>query len=77
MHALMLRRVPWTCAWGRFGVAVTPVEAAVRPADVFWGCDHPRRGLEQRLARIGDCRSCPFWAPSARYAEPESVRSTM
>ena len=43
MNSHSLRRVPWTCDWGRFGVAVEDLGAGrSRVDDVFWACRPPR-----------------------------------
>ena len=42
MNSNTIRPVPWTCEWGRFGVAVEDLGAGrSRVDDVFWACHHP------------------------------------
>ena len=37
MKTYPIRRVPWTCEWGRFGVATEDLgSAGTRVDDVFW-----------------------------------------
>ena len=63
-----IRRVPWTCRWGRFGVAVEDTGLAPRVDDVFWACHLP--ALDLRLTKRGECERCPFWEEApARRAE--------
>ena len=42
MNTYSIRQVPWTCEWGRFGVAVEDLGAGrSRVDDVFWACHRP------------------------------------
>lgn len=67
MNAYKIRRVPWTCEWGRFGVTVEELDfGRARVDDVFWGCRCPTRGAATRLTPRGECESCPFWTEAAR-----------
>jgi hypothetical protein len=67
MNAYSIRRVPWTCHWGRFGVAVEDLGlAGPKVDDVFWACHHPAREPELRLTKCGECEQCPFWEEAAR-----------
>jgi len=68
MNGYTIRRVPWTCEWGRFGVATKDVErAGPLVDDVFWACHRPAHEL--RLTKRGECEHCPFWKESdARHA---------
>lgn len=66
MGANRIRRVPWTCEWGRFGVAIQELGAGPRVDDVFWACHHPDRSPELRLTKRGECASCPYWLEAAR-----------
>ena len=67
MMASTIRRVPWTCEWGRFGVAIEDLGAGrSRVDDVFWACHYPRGGTEVRLTTRGECEHCPFWTQAAR-----------
>lgn len=70
LHAL--RRVPWTCRWGRFG---GPVDGPVPPEHgfVFWVCVHPERSQRRLLSR-GSCEDCPRWEPARRLEEPGRLR---
>ena len=68
MRPRTLRRVPWTCKWGRFGVAVeqvTPTESHVD--DVFWACHHP--STEIRSVSKRECETCPEWVRASRLNE--------
>jgi hypothetical protein len=66
MTTTTIRRVPWTCRWGRFGVAVEDAGLAPRVDDVFWACHQPVHEL--RLTKRGECEHCPHWeaAPNMR-----------
>jgi hypothetical protein len=63
-----VRRVPWTCAWGRFGT----VNESARADDmfVFWSCAHPDRGQAPILSRE-ECENCPWWTPAVPDARPD------
>lgn len=66
MQAHTIRRVPWTCEWGRFGVASEELDGGrTRVDDVFWGCHRPSDGAI-RLTKRGECETCPFWIEAAR-----------
>ena len=68
MMASTIRRVPWTCEWGRFGMAIEDLGAGrTRVDDVFWACHYPRDGTELRLTKRGECEHCPFWVQAARF----------
>ena len=70
MNPRTLRRVPWTCEWGRFGVAVEQLTATdSRIDDVFWACHNPARSTETRLVTRHECETCPAWVPAARLNE--------
>ena len=62
MTTTIIRRVPWTCRWGRFGVAIEDAGPAPRVDDVFWACHRPMRDL--RLTKRGECEECPHWEPA-------------
>ena len=67
MNSNNIRHVPWTCEWGRFGVAVEELgDARSRVDDVFWACHHPERAPDLRLTKRGECERCPFWIAAAR-----------
>ena len=66
MKPYTIRRVPWTCEWGRFGVAIEDLGSRSRVDDVFWACHHPGRSPELRLMKRGECEQCPFWVAAAR-----------
>lgn len=72
MKAYSIRRVPWTCDWGRFGVVTEDLGAGrSRVDDVFWACHHPHRAPDLQLMKRGECERCPFWIEAARLrAEP-------
>ena len=53
MTTTMIRRVPWTCRWGRFGVAVEDSGLAPRVDEVFWACHQPVHVL--RLTKRDEC----------------------
>ncbi len=57
--AQTVKRVPWTCKWGRFGGPVESRDAEM-PGFVFWMCGYPAERGPQPLAR-GSCESCPNW----------------
>ena len=67
MDSSTIRHAPWTCQWGRFGVAVEESGAAgARVDDVFWACHHPERSPRLRVMKIGECERCPFWEAADR-----------
>jgi hypothetical protein len=67
MRAYTIRRVPWTCEWGRFGVLSEDLgDGRARVDDVFWGCHCPGYGAAPRLTKRGECETCPFWTEAAR-----------
>ena len=67
MNPRTLRRVPWTCEWGRFGVAVEQLSSIdSRVDDVFWACHNPVRSPEIRSVGKRECETCPEWVPAAR-----------
>jgi hypothetical protein len=67
MKSYTIRRVPWTCEWGRFGVAIEELAAGQsRVDDVFWACHHDRRESGLRLMKRRECERCPFWMEAAR-----------
>jgi hypothetical protein len=71
MHPTSLRRVPWTCEWGRFGVAIeslTPTDSRVD--DVFWACHHPVIAPRFTTLTCGECSTCPLWHAASRLAVP-------
>ena len=66
MKTCTIRRVPWTCEWGRFGVAIKDLGAGrSRVDDVFWACHYPERTADIRLLARGECERCPNWAEAA------------
>jgi hypothetical protein len=68
MNAYSIRRAPWTCEWGRFGVVVEDLAVqGSRVDDVFWACHHPSRAPDVRMTRRGECEDCPFWIEAARF----------
>jgi hypothetical protein len=70
MNPRTLHRVPWTCEWGRFGVAVeqlTPTDSRVD--DVFWACHNPDQSSRIRAISRGECETCPHWVPAARLRQ--------
>lgn len=70
MKAYTIRRVPWTCEWGRFGVAIEDLGAGrSRVDDVFWACHYPSRAPELRMTKRDECEHCPFWTEAARLRE--------
>ena len=67
MKQYPIRRVPWTCQWGRFGLATEEVGGgAARVDDTFWACHHPTRAPNLRLVGRGECERCPGWQEAAR-----------
>ena len=67
MKSYSIRRVPWTCEWGRFGVAVEDAGAGrSRVDDVFWACHDQSRAAGIRLTTRRACERCPFWTEAAR-----------
>jgi hypothetical protein len=72
MKPYIIRRAPWTCQWGRFGVAIEDLgNGRSRVDDVFWVCHNPRREPEARITKRAECETCPFWIRAARL-EPSA-----
>ena len=70
MNPRTLRRVPWTCKWGRFGVAVEQLSSTdSRVDDVFWACHHPVRSPDIQSVSKRECETCPAWVPAARLTQ--------
>ena len=66
MKTYTLRRVPWTCHWGRFGVAIEDLGGGrSRVDDVFWACHNPRRDPDVRLTKRAECEQCADWTEAA------------
>ncbi len=55
-----LRRVPWTCEWGRLGKQADPRTVAYQGYG-FCSCEHPEHGRTP-----GHCEACPSWEPRMR-----------
>lgn len=67
MNPRLVRHVPWTCEWGRYGVAVQQVGPGESRVDgVFWVCHHPDQSPEVRSVTRQECESCPEWIPATR-----------
>ena len=67
MNTYSIRQVPWTCEWGRFGVAVEDLGAGrSRVDDVFWVCHRPSSAAGIRVTRRDECERCQFWTEAAR-----------
>jgi hypothetical protein len=67
MKPYTIRRVPWTCEWGRFGVATEDLGAVgTRVDDVFWACHHPSRAPHLQITGRDGCDLCPFWEEAVR-----------
>ncbi len=76
MKSYTIRRVPWTCEWGRFGVAIEDLGAQrSRVDDVFWACHHPTRAPDLRLTRRGECELCPYWIEAAHVRVDQDAHS--
>ena len=70
MKPYPIRRVPWTCQWGRFAVATEDLGAAgTRVDDVFWACHHAAGSRHIRLIERDECTDCPFWEEAARLRD--------
>jgi hypothetical protein len=70
MNVATLRHVPWTCEWGRYGVAVQQVTSHESQVDdVFWVCHHPVIAPHLKALDCAECRTCPGWKPAARLLE--------
>ena len=68
MDMVLMRRVPWTCEWGRFGVAAELLTATdSRVDDVFWACHHPVLAPSVKALACAECDRCPMWSPAARF----------
>jgi len=55
----IMRRVPWTCRWGRFGGQIDKRKTA--RGFVFWTCTNADG--EPRVLARDECEDCPFWEP--------------
>jgi hypothetical protein len=67
MKSYAIRHVPWTCEWGRFGVAIEELAAGeARVDDVFWACHYPNGACGIRLTHRGECEHCPCWREAVR-----------
>jgi hypothetical protein len=70
MNPRTVRHVPWTCEWGRIGLAVEQLSPAdSRVDDVFWACHHHIRAPEIRLVSRAECTICPEWTPASRLCD--------
>jgi hypothetical protein len=70
MNLRSVRRVPWTCHWGRFGVAVEQLERGEARVDgVFWACHNPSRAADVQPVKRGTCEACLLWKVAARLQE--------
>jgi hypothetical protein len=63
--AEMLRHVPWTCLWGRFGEPGPSAWPTLSPRFVFWTCGRP--GGNACLTRRR-CETCKNWHPTSSVA---------
>ena len=61
-----LRRVPWTCKWGRFG---GPMRSKDASGFVFWTCGLLQERSEPRPLGRDTCERCPDWEPRETAAE--------
>jgi hypothetical protein len=52
------RRVPWTCAWGRFDNRALRGPSGER---CFWQCLRGATFNAGRPLQKGDCDTCPYW----------------
>jgi len=67
MNTYNIRPVPWTCEWGRFGVAVEDLGAGrSRVDDVFWACHRRSSAAGIRVTKRDECERCPYWTEAAR-----------
>ena len=70
MNPRTVRRVPWTCEWGRFGVAVEQLSSTdSRVDDVFWACHNPVRSPEVRSISRSECANCLAWVLASRLSQ--------
>jgi hypothetical protein len=65
MESSVIRRVPWTCRWSRFGGPV-PATAVTKAGCVFWICNHPDHAPSTLLTQ-GRCGECPRWELAAAF----------
>ena len=73
MNARTIRR-PWTCRFGRFGVAVEQLGPDTSRVDeVFWACRRPTPLPVLRLTTRDECEDCPFWEASFRLDRERRV----
>jgi hypothetical protein len=58
-----IRRVPWTCSWGRFGEPAPFPWPAHVPRLVFWTCAHPADAACPMTRH--SCEECVHWEKTA------------
>lgn len=74
MKTYPVRRAPWTCEWGRSGVAIEECsDGQSRVDDVFWACHYPKDTTGIRLTSRGECERCPTWREAARLRPKSSI----
>lgn len=56
-----LRRVPWTCVWGRFAGSLEALEGGTPIALLPWICEAESTGEQRRVVSVADCEMCPRW----------------
>jgi hypothetical protein len=61
MGTTTLRRVPWTCRWGRFGGDID-TRRTPAPGFVFWTCVNTE--AHTRVLARDECENCPSWEPA-------------
>ena len=67
MNTYSIRQVPWTCEWGRVGVAVEDLGAGgSRVDDVFWACHRPSSAAGIRVTNRDECERCSYWREADR-----------
>jgi hypothetical protein len=69
MTGYKIRRVPWACRWGRFGVAVESRGSTSKVDDLFWACYNTVRRPDIRVTKRAECESCAFWEMGPRLHE--------
>jgi hypothetical protein len=66
-----IRRVPWTCSWGRFGEPAPYPWPPRVPRLVFWTCAHPS-GSHCPLTRHC-CEECVDWEQATTVRQTGTI----
>ena len=73
MTGYPIRRTPWTCRWGRFGVAIEDLGSTWKVDEKFWACHNPDRGPDVEVTKRAECEHCAFWRLAPRLRPQPQV----